>query len=84
MNKNLEFTIYFLMILQYACRKTLADRRVRVRGRFARNNEICEEDHMATKKLENHHDDHINDDFYGSDSFQFQVNFINFILFVWM
>ncbi|KAK2423429.1 CCT motif family protein [Trifolium repens] len=63
----------FNKTIKYACRKTLADRRVRVRGRFARNNEICEEDHMATKKLENHHDDHINDDFYGSDSFQFQL-----------
>ncbi|CAL5187148.1 unnamed protein product [Lathyrus oleraceus] len=62
----------FNKTIKYACRKTLADRRVRVRGRFARNNEICEEDHMATKKLENHHD-HINEDFYGSDSFQFQL-----------
>lgn len=51
---------------------------MRVRGRFARNNEICEEDHMATKKLENHHDH--SEDFYASDSFQFQVTFINFIL----
>lgn len=25
---------------QYACRKTLADRRPRIRGRFARNDEI--------------------------------------------
>lgn len=29
--------------IQYACRKTLADRRVRVRGRFARNTELCQE-----------------------------------------
>ena len=34
------------MYKQYACRKTLADRRVRVRGRFARNNElVCHDDH---------------------------------------
>ncbi|KAG5554192.1 hypothetical protein RHGRI_011902 [Rhododendron griersonianum] len=31
-------------VLQYACRKTLADRRPRVRGRFARNDEfLCHE-----------------------------------------
>lgn len=64
------------IILQYACRKTLADRRVRVRGRFARNNELCDqEDNMATKKHENLHIHH-NDDFYGADSFQFQVTYL--------
>ncbi|XP_030495468.2 uncharacterized protein LOC115711273 [Cannabis sativa] len=31
----------FNKTIKYACRKTLADRRVRVRGRFARNNELC-------------------------------------------
>lgn len=40
------------LVTQYACRKTLADRRVRVRGRFARNSELCEEE-MAVKKNEN-------------------------------
>ncbi|KAG5015915.1 hypothetical protein JHK85_022051 [Glycine max] len=45
-------------------------RRVRVRGRFARNNELCEED-MATKKHQNHH--HHKGDFYGGDSIQFQL-----------
>ncbi|XP_061354893.1 uncharacterized protein LOC133299451 [Gastrolobium bilobum] len=59
----------FNKTIKYACRKTLADRRVRVRGRFARNNELCEED-MATKKHENH--DH-KEDFYGGDSVQFQL-----------
>ncbi|XP_042496033.1 uncharacterized protein LOC122075169 [Macadamia integrifolia] len=36
----------FNKTIKYACRKTLADRRVRVRGRFARNselNEACQE-----------------------------------------
>lgn len=28
--------------MQYACRKTLADSRPRVRGRFAKNEELCE------------------------------------------
>nr|GMD57898.1 putative zinc finger protein CONSTANS-LIKE 11 [Ipomoea batatas] len=31
----------FNKTIKYACRKTLADKRVRVRGRFAKNNEIC-------------------------------------------
>lgn len=34
----------FNKTIKYACRKTLADKRVRVRGRFARNNECCEDD----------------------------------------
>lgn len=57
--------------MQYACRKTLADRRVRVRGRFARNNDLCE-DEITMKKNENitH-----KQDLYGGDhdSIQFQV-----------
>ncbi|KAK9275848.1 hypothetical protein L1049_023121 [Liquidambar formosana] len=39
----------FSKTIKYACRKTLADKRVRVRGRFARNNELCEEE-MVMKK----------------------------------
>ncbi|KAE8731486.1 putative LOB domain-containing protein [Hibiscus syriacus] len=40
----------FNKTIKYACRKTVADRRVRVRGRFARNNtELCE-DEMITRK----------------------------------
>ncbi|KAL0328644.1 UNVERIFIED_CONTAM: Zinc finger protein CONSTANS-LIKE 1 [Sesamum calycinum] len=34
----------FNKTIKYACRKTLADKRVRIRGRFAKNNEPCEED----------------------------------------
>lgn len=38
--------------MQYACRKSLADRRVRVRGRFARNSDSCAEEMAAAKKNE--------------------------------
>lgn len=31
-----------MFVLQYACRKTLADSRPRVRGRFAKNDEVGE------------------------------------------
>ncbi|XP_068319186.1 uncharacterized protein [Pyrus communis] len=41
----------FNKTIKYACRKTLADRRVRVRGRFARNTDHHEE--MAQEKTEN-------------------------------
>ncbi|XP_039014038.1 zinc finger protein CONSTANS-LIKE 3-like [Hibiscus syriacus] len=40
----------FNKTIKYACRKTLADRRVRVRGRFARNTELCEDQEMVLKK----------------------------------
>lgn len=33
---------FFKKNLQYACRKTLADSRPRVRGRFAKNDDYCE------------------------------------------
>ncbi|KAK6947259.1 CCT domain [Dillenia turbinata] len=39
----------FNKTIKYACRKTLADRRVRVRGRFARNNELCNEEMVMNK-----------------------------------
>ncbi|XP_015882216.4 uncharacterized protein LOC107418062 [Ziziphus jujuba] len=39
----------FNKTIKYACRKTLADRRVRVRGRFARNNELCDQEMVAKK-----------------------------------
>ncbi|PON37610.1 CCT domain containing protein [Parasponia andersonii] len=45
----------FNKTIKYAFRKTLADRRVRVRGRFARNNEVChdhEYQQMVAKKKE--------------------------------
>ncbi|KAL4333239.1 hypothetical protein GQ457_07G015880 [Hibiscus cannabinus] len=40
----------FNKTIKYACRKTLADRRVRVRGRFARNTELCGDQEMVLKK----------------------------------
>lgn len=43
--------------MQYACRKTLADKRVRVRGRFAKNNEACD-DELHMKGNVNCHGDH--------------------------
>ncbi|XAR67275.1 hypothetical protein NMG60_11001966 [Bertholletia excelsa] len=39
----------FNKTIKYACRKTLADKRVRVRGRFARNNELCDEEALKKK-----------------------------------
>ncbi|XP_021288629.1 zinc finger protein CONSTANS-LIKE 3 [Herrania umbratica] len=43
----------FNKTIKYACRKTLADRRVRVRGRFARNTELCEEEMVMKKEDDN-------------------------------
>ncbi|KAH1121297.1 hypothetical protein J1N35_004457 [Gossypium stocksii] len=41
----------FNKTIKYACRKSLADRRVRVRGRFARNNtELCEQEMVMRKE----------------------------------
>lgn len=44
--------------VQYACRKTLADSRPRVRGRFARNGETetLTEPEVETEVTENNHD----------------------------
>jgi len=39
--KTVKILTYFVLARnQYACRKTLADSRPRIRGRFARNDEI--------------------------------------------
>ncbi|KAJ0245111.1 CCT motif family protein [Hirschfeldia incana] len=46
--------------IKYACRKTLADSRPRVRGRFAKNDEFCEPHRQASSS---HHED--NDDDVG-------------------
>ncbi|KAA0051090.1 zinc finger protein CONSTANS-LIKE 5 [Cucumis melo var. makuwa] len=59
----------FNKTIKYACRKTLADRRIRVRGRFARNNEAISDQEVNpttmnndttiqkdTELLYNHHD----------------------------
>ncbi|XP_030527085.2 uncharacterized protein LOC115738583 [Rhodamnia argentea] len=42
----------FNKTIKYACRKSLADRRVRIRGRFARNSNSCAEGMAAAKKNE--------------------------------
>ncbi|KAJ8542753.1 hypothetical protein K7X08_005276 [Anisodus acutangulus] len=46
----------FNKTIKYACRKTLADKRVRVRGRFAKNNEACD-DEVLMKGNVNFHGD---------------------------
>lgn len=38
--------------MQYACRKTLADSRPRVRGRFAKNDELCEATRSSSQDFE--------------------------------
>lgn len=66
---------------QYACRKTLADRRVRVRGRFAKNNELSEEEMMIMMKKED--DNSPNDkNLYYCDALQVLV--INFPLYIYI
>ncbi|XWS16767.1 hypothetical protein CRYUN_Cryun33cG0007400 [Craigia yunnanensis] len=57
----------FNKTIKYACRKTLADRRVRVRGRFARNTELCEEE-MVMKKEDDYSPNEKN--FYCCDAVQ--------------
>ncbi|KAH0986317.1 hypothetical protein GBA52_013494 [Prunus armeniaca] len=44
----------FNKTIKYACRKTLADRRVRVRGRFARNTELSDQE-IEAKKIDSNH-----------------------------
>ncbi|XP_028063857.1 zinc finger protein CONSTANS-LIKE 1-like [Camellia sinensis] len=48
----------FNKTIKYACRKTLADKRVRVRGRFAKNNELlCESELPVTNNNNTSHQD---------------------------
>lgn len=44
--------------MQYACRKTLADSRPRVRGRFAKNDELGE----VGRHMGNNHEDDADED----------------------
>ncbi|XP_023639758.1 two-component response regulator-like PRR1 [Capsella rubella] len=48
--------------IKYACRKTLADSRPRVRGRFAKNDDFGEPNRQASSS---HHDDEDEDDIMG-------------------
>ncbi|XP_010469487.1 PREDICTED: two-component response regulator-like APRR7 isoform X2 [Camelina sativa] len=54
--------------IKYACRKTLADSRPRVRGRFAKNDEFGEPSRQASSS---HHDDEDEDDMGVKDEEQF-------------
>lgn len=63
--------------MQYVCRKTLADRRVRVRGRFARNSDTCEQQ-SPTSKNHSNHSEKDEDMFSGSDDYLVQVLLISF------
>ncbi|GLU17986.1 hypothetical protein SLE2022_343100 [Rubroshorea leprosula] len=47
----------FNKTIKYACRKTLADRRVRIRGRFARNTELCEGEMVMKKEGHTQHNE---------------------------
>ncbi|CAA7025122.1 unnamed protein product [Microthlaspi erraticum] len=49
--------------IKYACRKTLADSRPRVRGRFAKNDELFGE--LNKQGSSSHHDDEYEDDMLG-------------------
>ncbi|KAH7557812.1 hypothetical protein JRO89_XS11G0224300 [Xanthoceras sorbifolium] len=64
----------FNKTIKYECRKTLADRRVRVRGRFARNSEqLCEEDQMVMKNNNGNNNIHQKDNkelYCTTDAFQ--------------
>ncbi|XP_017246352.1 uncharacterized protein LOC108217950 isoform X2 [Daucus carota subsp. sativus] len=55
----------FNKTIKYACRKTLADKRVRVRGRFAKNNEASlDQDENVMKNKKNLHQDSFNANFF--------------------
>ncbi|XP_010274092.1 PREDICTED: uncharacterized protein LOC104609465 [Nelumbo nucifera] len=62
----------FNKTIKYACRKTLADRRVRVRGRFARNNDVCEE--ATSMKNNNNDSSHQDEEEYYDDGSQMKLN----------
>ena len=74
-----SISLYIYTPIQYACRKTLADRRVRVRGRFARNTELCEEEMVMKKEDDNSPNDK---NFYSCDAVQvlhFPLSFFIYI-----
>ncbi|KAL6998948.1 hypothetical protein U1Q18_000115 [Sarracenia purpurea var. burkii] len=65
----------FNKTIKYECRKTLADKRVRVRGRFARNNELCEGEAITKKEINNNNPHDVDDgEFYNDDT----VKVLNF------
>ncbi|KAG6687242.1 hypothetical protein I3842_11G060700 [Carya illinoinensis] len=56
----------FNKTIKYACRKTLADRRVRVRGRFARNRKLGEEE----RAIKNTNNSYVDEELCYSDAIQ--------------
>ncbi|KAL6546983.1 hypothetical protein OROMI_022704 [Orobanche minor] len=69
----------FNKTIKYACRKTLADKRVRVRGRFAKNNEpaYCEEDINVMNMMSPHTSNYQQNNLSIDDSFQIGVGTTN-------
>ncbi|XP_010534764.1 PREDICTED: uncharacterized protein LOC104810263 isoform X2 [Tarenaya hassleriana] len=59
----------FNKTIKYVCRKTLADRRVRIRGRFARNKEPCEQQSPSM----NHNNTEKEGEIYSGDDYQVQM-----------
>ncbi|KAI3921472.1 hypothetical protein MKW98_013406 [Papaver atlanticum] len=71
----------FNKTIKYVCRKTLADRRIRIRGRFARNNEYPEELSTTTTAKENTNDheqedkyDHNHDPYFHNSTPETKLN----------
>lgn len=62
----------FNKTIKYACRKTLADRRIRVRGRFARNNEASDQEINPPTKNDNSIHKH-NELLYNNNDFGVQM-----------
>jgi len=53
-----SFEIKMSLVLQYACRKTLADSRPRVRGRFAKNDDFGDASHRHINGRHHEEDDY--------------------------
>lgn len=62
--------------VQYACRKTLADSRPRVRGRFAKNDDFGEAHRPACSNHEEDDDEEVR--FVTHTSFKLKITFIKF------
>ncbi|PSS05577.1 Zinc finger protein [Actinidia chinensis var. chinensis] len=61
----------FNKTIKYECRKTLADKRVRVRGRFAKNNDLCDEQALM-KKRNNNNNPHEVEGFYNDETIKIE------------
>lgn len=58
-SKLVELLFLFKFRRQYACRKTLADSRPRVRGRFAKNDDFGETQRLNSSSHEEDDDDEV-------------------------